>query len=72
MAEIETLRNVSVSQVRYGDYVHSGAHEFYAYSDAEMDQWGDWNVRDAYRYLAFPSSTLVTIEREVVEEADYC
>lgn len=66
------ILKVKASEIEYGDRVMFGDNEFYAWSDAELDQWQDINVSDGNRYRTFQPSYMVTVERNVkVEEYSY-
>lgn len=56
-----TYQNESPSGIRYGDEVVFKGETFLAYSDAERDQWGEWNILTPNGWKSFTDNDLVTI-----------
>lgn len=68
---IETL-TIPAKEIEYGDRVHTREADFWAYSKAELDQWGDVNVNNGQKYVTFVPTASVQVEREVkAEEYSY-
>lgn len=66
---LKTYDRVSPNNIRMGDIVSAYDGEFTANSDAELDQWGDWNVLDENgRYHAYPPQTLVNVTFDEADE----
>lgn len=64
-----TYPNEVPSGIRYGDEVTYQGTTFIAHSDAELDQFGDWNIRTDKGWKSFSPNERVTIS--YVEDCDY-
>jgi hypothetical protein len=68
---LRTYADASPKDIRMGDIVGARDGVFTAHSDAEMDQWGDYNILDENgRYRAYGPETRVTItlDEDTIDE----
>lgn len=65
-----TYDNQPADAIRAGDTVTlSSGESFTAYSDAELDQWGEYNVLTNGKWRAFSANDRVTLT--YTEDYDY-